>query len=156
ARSRRAPVRAADTRLLGLPAADPGMLVAMSERRFATGDVAELGAVIGDSLLRDLHAPLIDALHDLTRVGRRGLWGSVAEALAHPVVTFGGDLVDDPGDAARTLLESVGEPVAGLVDLPRLPELRRRTCCLWVTLGQGLCPTCCVTGSGETACGVRR
>lgn len=148
----RVPVLTAGTTMLSTPEAEPGMLVAMDEPRVATGDTAELGAVIGDSLLRDLHAPLIEALHALTRAGRRGLWGSVAEALVHPLAAFAGDVLDDPGDAARTLLESVGEPVAGLVELP---GLRRRTCCMWVTLGQGICPTCCITEPGERRPGAR-
>lgn len=151
--NRRVPVLTAATTVLSLRPGHPGMVVAMTERRFAAGDAGELGAVIGDSLLRDVHAPVIEALHDLTRAGRRGLWGSVAEALVHPLVTFGAGLLDDPGEDARTLLVSVGAPVADLVDLPRLPQLRRRTCCLWVTLGQGLCPSCCVTGPGDAPCG---
>ncbi|XRQ14391.1 hypothetical protein ACN3XK_27025 [Actinomadura welshii] len=149
--NRRVPVLTAGNVLLSTPAADPGMLIAMGEPRVAAGDAAELGAVIAGTLLRDLQAPVIEALHALTRAGRRGLWGSVAEALVHPLVTFGAGLLDEPGDAARTLLESVGAPVAGLIELPALPELRRRTCCLWVTLGQGICPTCCVTDPGNTS-----
>ena len=146
--NRRVPLLTAETTLLSTPAAEPGMLVAMSEPRSAAGDVGELGAVIAGTLLRELHAPVIEALHGLTRAGRRGLWGSTAEALVHPLTTFAGDLLDDPGDAARTLLESIGEPVAGLVELP---GMRRRTCCLWVTLGRGICPTCCVDDPGDAA-----
>lgn len=149
--NRRVPVLTAETAVLSTPAADPGMLVALREPRVATGDARELGAVIAGSLLRELHAPVIEALHALTRAGRRGLWGSVAEALVHPLVTFAADLLEDSGDGARTLLESVGGPVAGLIELPALPELRRRTCCLWVTLGQGICPSCCVTEPADAA-----
>ncbi|TDB87547.1 hypothetical protein, partial [Actinomadura sp. 7K534] len=72
--NRRVPVLTAETAMLSIPEADPGMLVAMREPRVATGDVPELGAVIAGSLLRDLHAPVIEALHVLTRAGRRGLW----------------------------------------------------------------------------------
>ncbi|WP_344588250.1 (2Fe-2S)-binding protein [Actinomadura vinacea] len=148
--NRRVPVLTAGTTMLAVPAAEAGMLIGTSELRAATGDV---GAVIADTLVHDVHAPLIDALHALTRVGRRGLWGSVAEALVYPLLSF--DVLDDPGGAARTLLESVGEPVAGLVELP---ALRRRTCCLWVTLpGSEACPTCCVTGqaTGKRSAGAR-
>jgi hypothetical protein len=140
--NRRVPLLTAGTTMLSIQAVEPGMLIGTSELRVGSGDVGELGTIIGDTLLRDLHAPLIEALHALTRTGRRGLWGSVAEALADPLVSFAHDMLDHPGEAARTLLESVGEPVAGLVELP---ELRRRTCCLWVTLpGSETCPTCCV------------
>ncbi|WP_067461051.1 (2Fe-2S)-binding protein [Actinomadura macra] len=149
--NRRLPVLTAETTMLRTPAAEPRMQIAISELRVATGDVDELGTIIGATLLRDLHAPLIDALHALTMTGRRGLWGSVAEALADPLFSFAGDILDDPGAAARTLLESIGEPVADLVDLP---ALRRRTCCLWVTLpGGDACPTCCVTERRNTGAG---
>lgn len=144
--NRRVPMLTADTTALRTPEAEPGIEIGTSELRVATGDVGELGAAIAGTLIRDLHAPLIEALHALTRSGRRGLWGSVAEALAHPLVTFGHDMLDDPGAAAETLLDSIGGPVAGLVELP---ALRRRTCCLWVTLpGADVCPTCCVTERG--------
>ncbi|MGH3244513.1 MAG: hypothetical protein ACRDNL_29355 [Spirillospora sp.] len=146
--NRRVPLFTTGTTMVSTPAEEPGMLIGASELRVAVGDLAELGEAIGDTLVRDLLAPLIDSLHDLTRTGRRGLWGSVAEGLAHPIVEFAGGLVDDPTEEARVLLESVGEPVSGLVEL--LPGLRRRTCCLWVTLPDGeACPTCCVLDSGE-------
>ncbi|WUH99886.1 hypothetical protein OHR68_41440 [Spirillospora sp. NBC_00431] len=141
--NRRVPVFTTGTTMVRTPAEEPRMLIGVSELRAATGDVAELGEAVRDTLVRDLLAPLIDSLHDLTRTGRRGLWGSVAEGLAHPIVEFAGGRVDDPAKAARILLESIGEPVADLVEF--LPALRRRTCCLWVTLPDSdACPTCCV------------
>lgn len=144
---RRVPVLTPDATLVRTIADEPRMQVATAEFRVATGDAGELGAVIAGTLLRDLHAPLVEALHELTRAGRRGLWGSVAEALADPLIWFAEDLVDDPAGAARALLDAVGEPVAGLVELP---DLRRRTCCLWVTLpGRDACSTCCLTGKGN-------
>ncbi|WP_030171562.1 (2Fe-2S)-binding protein [Spirillospora albida] len=149
--NRRVPVPAPDTTMVRTIAEEPRMQVAATEFRVVTGDTGELGEVIAGTLLRDLHAPLIEALHALTRAGRRGLWGSVAEALADPLIWFADDLVDDPAAAARALLDAVGEPVAGLVELP---GPRRRTCCLWVTLpGREPCSTCCVTGEGNARAG---
>ncbi|WP_449064096.1 hypothetical protein [Planomonospora algeriensis] len=133
---------AAGTALRSLPG-EPHLQAGLSELRVVTGTVEEVGAIVRDTLLRDLHAPLIEALHALTRTGRRGLWGSVAEAIVHPLVTLAADLLDDPADAAETLLRSIGEPVADLVETP---SMRRRTCCLWVRLpGREACSTCCVT-----------
>ncbi|MBX6767507.1 MAG: hypothetical protein IRY90_10210 [Actinomadura rubrobrunea] len=138
--NRRVPLLTADTALLRK--SELTMVeVAARELRVASGD--DLGEVIGDTLLRGVHAPLIDALHALTRVGRRGLWGSVAEALTYPIVSFGQELgTDGSAEAAGALLRSIGAPVDGLMDLP---AMRRRTCCLWVTLGKDPCPSCCVT-----------
>ncbi|REE99998.1 (2Fe-2S)-binding protein [Thermomonospora umbrina] len=142
--NRRVPLLTLDTTLLRA-SEEADMRVAVSELRVATGNDDDLGAAIAATLLRDVCAPLIDALHELTRAGRRGLWGSVAEALVYPLVTAA------PGDAsqAAALLRSVGDPVAGLVELP---ELRRRTCCLWVTLPEAdACPTCCVIGGARAS-----
>ncbi|MFG2000808.1 hypothetical protein ACGFNU_16850 [Spirillospora sp. NPDC048911] len=121
-----------------LPLADePFMLVGLNEARVVSGGPDELGTVVRDTLIDDLHAPVIEALHALTRTGRRGLWGSVAEALTEPF-----DMLGMGADAAAGLVKAVGGPVAGLMELP---SLRRRTCCLWVTLpGADACPTCCV------------
>ncbi|MFI0445798.1 hypothetical protein [Actinomadura sp. 6N118] len=116
---------------------EPFMLVGLNEARVASGEPGGLGPVIRDILIEGLHAPVIEALHDLTRTGRRGLWGSVAEALVEPF-----EMLGMGPDAAEGLLAAIGGPVAGLVEMP---SLRRRTCCLWVTLpGSDPCPTCCV------------
>ncbi|GAA4148773.1 hypothetical protein [Actinomadura keratinilytica] len=151
--NRRVPLLTADTALVR--AAETTVTeIAARDLRAASGD--DLGETIRDTLLLGLHAPLIDALHALTRVGRRGLWGSVAEALVDPIVSYGHDLLDDPADAAAGLLRSVGAPVDGLMDIP---GRRRRTCCLWVALpGKDACPSCCVNdrlGDKEHRAGAR-
>ncbi|GAA2610848.1 (2Fe-2S)-binding protein [Actinomadura fulvescens] len=124
---------------------EPFMIVGLNETRVASGTAGELGAVIRDTLIERLHAPVIETLHELTRTGRRGLWGSVAEALVEPFAMLGMG-----AGTAQGLLDAVGGPVAGLVEMP---SLRRRTCCLWVTLpGSDACPTCCVSTPKEPAC----
>ncbi|GHE38475.1 hypothetical protein GCM10017673_46040 [Streptosporangium violaceochromogenes] len=145
ATERRVPLMTARNTMLRPLPDEPRLQVALNAPAAGGGDAGdgELGALIRETLLEDLHAPLIEALHALTRAGRRGLWGSVAEALVHPLISYAGDLLDDPAGQALTLLRSVGGPVAGLMELP---ALRRRTCCLWVTLpGREACSTCCVT-----------
>lgn len=90
--------------------------------------------------LTGLHTPLIDALHALDRIGRRNLWGSVAEALTQPLVTYRDQLPGEPDRAE--LLALAGPPVTGLM---QLDPPRRRTCCLWVTLPDAdACSTCTV------------
>jgi ferric iron reductase protein FhuF len=73
----------------------------------------------------------------MAKVGERTLWGSTAEAFAHPLTQI------MPGDY-MALLQQVGKPVDGLVE-PADDAYFRRTCCLWVTLPDAeACGSCCV------------
>lgn len=104
--------------------------------------VNHAAAVIREALL-DAQRPLIEALAALTRAGTRGLWGSTAEAIAHTLIAHGHH------DEAILLLDEIGPPVAGLV-VPEGAGLRRRTCCLWLTLPSAeACPTCCIRRRGD-------
>ncbi|RAY13193.1 hypothetical protein DPM19_22145 [Actinomadura craniellae] len=116
----------------------PGTVVAADE--------TALLAMVRRTLLEDHLAPLIRALHARTRVGERTLWGSVAEAFAYPLAAHAESLPEPAETVVPALLDGLGPPVAGLVrPLPGPPGLRRRTCCLWVTLpGAEACPTCCL------------
>ncbi|MBB2912761.1 ferric iron reductase protein FhuF [Streptosporangium becharense] len=144
--NRHVPLMTAENTVLHSSPGEPRLRVGLGEPLAATGGAAELGAIIRETLLEDLHAPIVEALHALTRTGRRGLWGSTAEAFAHPLVSYARDLLDDPADAAATLLRSTGGPVTGLLETP---SMRRRTCCLWVTLpGRDACSTCCAVRRG--------
>ncbi|GAB3163425.1 (2Fe-2S)-binding protein [Microbispora hainanensis] len=99
--------------------------------------VSDLAAAIREALLESQY-PFVSALGTLTRVGERTLWGSTAEAFAHPLLTLG------PYAEAARLLDEIGPPVAGLLT-PDGDGYRRRTCCLWVTLPDAeACSTCCV------------
>ncbi|MEU5878976.1 (2Fe-2S)-binding protein [Spirillospora sp. NPDC047279] len=139
AMTRRVPVMTMETTAV-LPLSEaPHMLIGLIEPQVAPGE----GRIIRETLIEGLHAPVIERLNALTRAGRRGLWGSVAEAFVEPF-----DLLGMPGAAgAEELTAAVGGPIAGLIDMT---SGRRRTCCLWVTLpGNDACPTCCVK---EPAC----
>lgn len=99
--------------------------------------VPDLAAAIREALLESQY-PFVRALGTLTKVGERTLWGSTAEAFAHPLLTLG------PYAEAARLLDEIGPPVAGLLT-PDGDGYRRRTCCLWVTLPDvEVCSTCCV------------
>ena len=85
--------------------------------------------------LLDRHlAPVSEALSAATRIGRRTLWGSVAEAVAHPLLTSG------DGDTAEHLLHGLG--------LDHLLSVHggfavRRTCCQAIAVpGLGVCDSC--------------
>ncbi|WP_182881821.1 (2Fe-2S)-binding protein [Microbispora sp. H10949] len=99
--------------------------------------VEDLAAVIRAAIL-DGQRPFVQALSAVARVGERTLWGSTAEAVAHPLLALG------PYAEAARLLEEIGPPVAGLL-APDGDGYRRRTCCLWITLPDAdPCSTCCV------------
>ncbi|MEO3892451.1 hypothetical protein [Nonomuraea sp. B5E05] len=91
---------------------------------------------IGEALAES-QAPLVRALGSLAKVGERTLWGSTAEAVAHPLTS----IVE--GDYMR-LLKEIGPPVDGLIE-PADDGYFRRTCCLWISLPDvEPCGSCCV------------
>ncbi|MGH3659787.1 MAG: hypothetical protein ACRDUA_24350, partial [Micromonosporaceae bacterium] len=140
-------------------------------------DEDALGALVRQVLLEEHHAAMIGALGRLTRVSARGLWGSVAESLTYGVryaattspgpTPNAGRLAPETtrreamgpetarpeamGPEMRNLLDRVGGPVAGLVDVRDTPDspdgvdVQRRTCCFAITVpGLGVCASCCV------------
>jgi Ferric iron reductase FhuF-like transporter len=102
------------------------------------------------ALVEDHLAAVVAALHGATRVGERLLWGTVAEAIAQPVLLMPDRTGADRVARARMLLDAFGERVRDLVDVvagPGGPRVRRRTCCLWFTAADGrgrYCASCCV------------
>ncbi|MFI7418921.1 hypothetical protein [Nonomuraea sp. NPDC049684] len=87
--------------------------------------------------LAEAQQPLVKAISALAKVGERTLWGSTAEAFAHPLTCIvKGDYM--------ALLAELGSPVDGLVE-PADDGYFRRTCCLWITLPDvEPCGSCCV------------
>ncbi|GAA3230729.1 hypothetical protein [Nonomuraea helvata] len=87
--------------------------------------------------LAESQRPLVKAIEAVAKVGERTLWGSTAEAFAHPLTSV------VPGDYMR-LLKELGPPVDGLIE-PVGDGYFRRTCCLWITLPDvEPCGSCCV------------
>jgi ferric iron reductase protein FhuF len=101
------------------------------------GVEGDAGGAVGAALERE-QAPIIRAISGLTRIGERTLWGSTAEAVAHPLAGLA-----DPRPLLRELsLDDLLEWTA--------EGYRRRTCCLWITLpGAEACTTCCVMPGRE-------
>ncbi|WP_214323262.1 (2Fe-2S)-binding protein [Nonomuraea sediminis] len=91
---------------------------------------------IRDALIES-EEPLVRVISRRYRVGERTLWGSTAEAFAHPLTQIvRGDYM--------ALLREIGEPVDGLVE-PFGEDYFRRTCCLWIALPDvEPCGSCCV------------
>ncbi|MEO3870595.1 hypothetical protein ABGB18_17425 [Nonomuraea sp. B12E4] len=110
---------------------EAGVTIAASRVRWDAG-----GRAIGDALAES-QQPLVTAIGSLAKVGERTLWGSTAEAFAHPLTQI------MPGDYMR-LLKEIGPPVDGLVE-PAGDGYFRRTCCLWIVLPDvEPCGSCCV------------
>lgn len=110
-------------------------------------DSNELREMARKSLLDQHLAPVMSALGQQARVGRRNLMGSLASGLCYAVSgTAGAGNV--PGeDIARDFLETFG--VANLVDISSDDDgklvYQRHTCCLAFTLeGRNICSTCCL------------
>jgi ferric iron reductase protein FhuF len=110
---------------------EAGITIAATDVRWAA-DAEAIGEVLAES-----QAPLVKVLSGMAKVGERTLWGSTAEAFAHPLTQV------MPGDY-MALLKRIGKPVDGLVE-PADDAYFRRTCCLWVTLPDAqACGSCCV------------
>ncbi|WP_405087841.1 hypothetical protein [Microbispora sp. NBC_01389] len=114
-----------------------GTVITTVAEQFDVVVVPDLAAAIRAAIL-DGQRPFVRALSAVARVGERTLWGSTAEAVAHPLLTLG------PYAEAARLLEEIGPPVAGLL-APDGDGYRRRTCCLWITLPDAEpCSSCCI------------
>ncbi|MBB5774162.1 (2Fe-2S)-binding protein [Nonomuraea jabiensis] len=110
---------------------DAGVTIAATRVTWSEGAAAIREA------LAESQAPLVRAVGAVAKVGERTLWGSTAEALAHPLTSI------VPGDYMR-LLKEIGPPVDGLIE-PAGDGYFRRTCCLWITLPDvEPCGSCCV------------
>lgn len=110
---------------------EAGVTLAATRVRWETGAAAIAAA------LEESQRPLVEAIGRLAKVGERTLWGSTAEAIAHPLTSI------VRGDYMR-LLKELGRPVDGLIE-PAGDGYFRRTCCLWITLPDvEPCGSCCV------------
>ncbi|HEV7898632.1 MAG TPA: IucA/IucC family C-terminal-domain containing protein [Planosporangium sp.] len=111
-------------------------------------DEAALLEALRTSLVDAHLAPIVERLHERTRLGTRTLWGSLASGLAHGVSRAADVVPGSTLDIANTLLD--GLDLGGLVDLaPKASgrlEVRRRTCCLAFTLPDAkICSGCVIT-----------
>lgn len=113
-------------------------------------------SAIASELVEGHLAPAIEVFAERTKVSERVLWGSVAEAVAQPILTYGhliSDLTPDQlrGRAER-LLTGLGRSLGELVEFTEPTAehpaggIQRRTCCLAFTCGLALCRSCCVRG----------
>jgi hypothetical protein len=121
----------------------PGTVVAADE--------AALLAATRAALVEAHLALVAAALRRLAPVGERPLRGSVAAALALPLVRLAAILPGDPLAGALELVAGIGPDLPALIELVPAggaagtspPGLRRRTCCLaWAAPGLRACDSC--------------
>ena len=125
---------------------DPLAFSGRPEVRVVADETALL-AEFRRSILDEHLTPLLDAVHDRVRLGKRTLLGSLASGIAYGVLRSA-DAV--PGSSAETvdrLLTTLG--VRDLIELhPNQQgqlDVRRKTCCLAFTLPRPkVCPGCCI------------
>ncbi|MER7502900.1 (2Fe-2S)-binding protein [Nonomuraea pusilla] len=121
-------MRLADTYM---KTSEAGVTIGATRVSWASGGPAIAGA------LEESQRPLVEVIAALAKVGERTLWGSTAEAFAHPLT----QIVQADYMA---LLREIGSPVDGLIE-PSGDGYFRRTCCLWITLPDAeACGSCCV------------
>jgi hypothetical protein len=112
--------------------------------------VADEDALLAElrrSLLDEHLTPLLNAIHDRVRLGKRTLLGSLSSGIAYGVLRSADVL---PGSSAETidrLHDALG--VGDLIELVRdrqgKLEVQRKTCCLAFTLPQPkVCKGCCI------------
>jgi hypothetical protein len=110
-------------------------------------DEAELLRVLRSSLLDQHLGPLLDAIHDRVRLGKRTLLGSLSSGVAYAVLRSVDVLTGSSTETIGTLLGALG--VDDLIELVpgrngRL-DVQRKTCCLAFTLpSPKVCTGCCI------------
>ncbi|MFC7529137.1 hypothetical protein [Actinoplanes sp. GCM10030250] len=112
--------------------------------------VADEEALLGEfrrSLLDEHLSPLLDAIHDRVRLGKRTLLGSLASGIAYGVLRSADALPGSSAASIDRLLGTLG--VRDLIELVAGPQgkldVQRKTCCLAFTLPQPkVCPGCCI------------
>ena len=135
----------ADIPIAVLPT-DPIALSGLPQVRVVADEEALL-AEFRRTLLDEHLTPLLGALHDKVRLGKRTLLGSLASGVAYGVLRSADVVPGSSADQVARLLTALG--VDDLIDLVpdhtgRL-DVQRKTCCLAFTLPQPkVCKGCCI------------
>ncbi|WP_250000743.1 IucA/IucC family C-terminal-domain containing protein [Actinoplanes sp. M2I2] len=125
---------------------DPIAVAGLPQVRVVADETALL-AELRRSLLDAHLTPLLDAIHDRVRLGKRTLLGSLSSGVAYGVLRSADVL---PGPSAETIDQLHGAlGVEDLVELVTAPngklDVQRKTCCLAFTLPQPkVCKGCCI------------
>jgi hypothetical protein len=125
---------------------DPLALSGLPQVRVVPDEEALL-AEFRRSLLDEHLTPLLDAIHDRVRLGKRTLLGSLSSGVAYGILRSADAL---PGSSAETIARL--HQALGVEDLVELVpdatgrlDVQRKTCCLAFTLPQPkVCRGCCI------------
>ncbi|MFF0377362.1 IucA/IucC family C-terminal-domain containing protein [Actinoplanes missouriensis] len=125
---------------------DPLALVGHPRVR-VVGDEDALLAEFRRAVFDEHLGPLLDAIHDRVRLGKRTLLGSLASGIAYGVLRSADALPGSSAESIDRLLGTLG--VRDLIELYPGPsgklDVRRKTCCLAFTLPKPkVCPGCCI------------
>ncbi|MFI5893109.1 IucA/IucC family C-terminal-domain containing protein [Actinoplanes sp. NPDC051513] len=134
-----------DTPVAVLPT-DPLALSGLPQVRVVPDEEALL-AELRRSLLDEHLTPLLNAIHDRVRLGKRTLLGSLSSGVAHGVLRSADAI---PGSSVATIARL--HQALGVEDLIELVpdaagrlDVQRKTCCLAFTLPQPkVCRGCCI------------
>ncbi|MFB9332957.1 IucA/IucC family C-terminal-domain containing protein [Actinoplanes octamycinicus] len=112
--------------------------------------VPDQSALLGEfrrAVLDEHLTPLLDAIHDRVRVGKRTLLGSLASGVAYGILRSADATPGRSAESVGLLLGALG--IGDLIEL--VPgangqlDVQRKTCCLAFTLPTPkLCPGCCI------------
>jgi hypothetical protein len=125
---------------------DPIAIAGLPQVKVVADETALLGE-LRRTLLDETVTPLLDAIHDRVRLGKRLLLGSLASAIAYGVLRSADTL---PGPSAETIADL--QTALGVEDLTELVhdrqgqlDVQRKTCCLAFTLPTPkVCRGCCI------------
>ncbi len=154
AAARRIPDLSAGNVLVRLPGAAPFLQVGLRTPAVAVAPtdpvagryvtpVGDLPGYLRRTLVDEHLAPVLDGLHQLVRVGRRTLLGSLASGVTYGLIRSADALPGPIAPTVRTLLSALD--VEDLVEITPNLGVQRRTCCLAFTLPQPkICDGCCL------------
>ena len=134
----------------GIPVAvlpgDPLAISGLPQVRVVADEDALL-AELRRSLLDEHLTPLLNAIHDRVRLGKRTLLGSLSSGIAYGVLRSADVLPGSSAETIERLHDALG--VSDLIELVRgrqgKLEVQRKTCCLAFTLPQPkVCKGCCI------------
>jgi hypothetical protein len=98
------------------------------------------------TLLDETVTPLLDAIHDRLRLGKRLLLGSLASGVAQGVLRSADALPGPSAETIENLQTALGvQDLTELVDREGKLDVQRKTCCLAFTLPTPkVCRGCCI------------
>jgi len=125
---------------------DPLALSGLPQVRVVPDEEALL-AELRRSLLDEHLTPLLNAIHDRVRLGKRTLLGSLSSGIAHGILRSADAIPGSSVETIARLLHALGvEDLIELVpDASGRLDVQRKTCCLAFTLPQPkVCRGCCI------------